>query len=199
MKNNPRPKDLIKVGAQFHYPSYWPRWEVINILSIQFNYKIGVEIGLNNGENMFNLLDKDNKKLKLYGVDPYKVQEENLLYEKNIDEKYRQRKWPFLFDVKEQKVVVPGLSKTDHYPRVHLNKKDNTQKFIYIHQIVGLTIPNEENKPIINHKNLDTFDYSVDNLEWATFSENATGSKRPSLDYDKVYDFFKIKEDLFKC
>ena len=118
---------------------------------------------------------------------------------KNIDEKYRQRKWPFLFDVKEQKVVVPGLSKTDHYPRVHLNKKDNTQKFIYIHQIVGLTIPNEENKPIINHKNLDTFDYSVDNLEWATFSENATGSKRPSLDYDKVYDFFKIKEDLFKC
>ena len=88
MKNNPSPKDLIKVGAQFHYPSYWPRWEVINILSIQFNYKIGVEIGLNNGENMFNLLDKDNKKLKLYGVDPYKVQEENLLYEKNIDEKY---------------------------------------------------------------------------------------------------------------
>ena len=84
MNNSASPRDLIKTGQKFCYPAYWPRWEVINILSIQFNYKIGVEIGVNNGENMFNLLDKDNKKLKMYGVDPYKVQEENVLYEKNI-------------------------------------------------------------------------------------------------------------------
>ena len=88
MKNNPSPKDLIGNGTKFAYPTSWPRWEIINILCIQFNYKIGVEIGVNNGENLFSLLDKDNKKLKMYGVDPYKVQEENVLYEKNIDEKY---------------------------------------------------------------------------------------------------------------
>ena len=81
MKNNPSPKDLIATGAQFAYPSSWPRWEVINIQCIQFNYKIGVEIGVNNGENMFSLLDKGNKKLKMYGVDPYKVQPDNTLYE----------------------------------------------------------------------------------------------------------------------
>jgi len=88
MKNNPSPKDLIKTGVKFAYPVSWTRWEIIHIMCIQFNYKIGVEIGVNNGENLFSLLDKGNKKLKMYGVDPYKVQEENTLYEKNIDEKY---------------------------------------------------------------------------------------------------------------
>ena len=142
MKNNPSPKDLIKVGAQFHYPSYWPRWEVINILSIQFNYKIGVEIGLNNGENMFNLLDKDNKKLKLYGVDPYKVQEENLLYEKNIDEKYNDESLHML----KKQVLKESLK----YPNLEIliDTSDNASKqfdkesidFVFIDEIIVIKV-----------------------------------------------------------
>ena len=80
----PSPKDLIQTGAQFAYPFYWKRWEVIDIMSIQFNYKIGVEIGVNDGTNMFNLLRKTGKRLKMYGVDPYIIQKENTLYEHEL-------------------------------------------------------------------------------------------------------------------
>ena len=122
MNNSASPRDLIKTGQKFCYPAYWPRWEVINILSIQFNYKIGVEIGVNNGENMFNLLDKDNKKLKMYGVDPYKVQEENVLYEKNIDEKYNDES----LHVLKKQVLKESLK----YPNLELlvDTSDNASK-----------------------------------------------------------------------
>ena len=79
MNNLPSPKDLIKTGAQFAYPIQWRRWEVINIFITQFNWKIGVEVGVNEGENIFEIA-KNNSKLKIYGVDPYKIQKENILY-----------------------------------------------------------------------------------------------------------------------
>ena len=60
----PSPKDLIKTGAQFAYPFYWKRWEVIKIFSIQFNYKIGVEIGIDKGT-----LEVKRDRLKYYAVD----------------------------------------------------------------------------------------------------------------------------------
>ena len=87
MNNLPNPKDLIKSGAQFAYPIQWPRWEVISVFITQFNWKVGVEIGVNEGETVFEIA-KSNPKLKMYGVDPYKVQQENILYERNISQKY---------------------------------------------------------------------------------------------------------------
>ena len=60
----PSPKDLIKTGAQFAYPFYWKRWEVIKIFSIQFNYKVGVEIGIDKGT-----LEVKRDRLKYYAVD----------------------------------------------------------------------------------------------------------------------------------
>ena len=79
MNNLPNPKDLIKAGAQFAYPTQWRRWDVINVFITQFNWKIGVEVGVNEGENIFEIA-KNNSKLKIYGVDPYKIQKENILY-----------------------------------------------------------------------------------------------------------------------
>ena len=79
--------NFVKLGMQFAYPVHWKRWDVISILIDQFNFKSGVEIGVFNGKNVFELAGK-HKKLKLTGVDPYKVQEENSLYEKNINEEY---------------------------------------------------------------------------------------------------------------
>ena len=85
--NSPNPKDLIKTGAQFAYPIQWRRWEVINVFITQFNWKIGVEVGVKEGENIFEVA-KNNSKLKIYGVDPYRVQQENSLYERNISQEY---------------------------------------------------------------------------------------------------------------
>ena len=66
--NLPNPKDLIKNGAQFAYPIQWRRWEVINVFITQFNWKVGVEIGVNEGENIFEVT-KNNPTLKMYGVE----------------------------------------------------------------------------------------------------------------------------------
>jgi hypothetical protein len=85
--NSPNPKDLIKTGAQFAYPIQWRRWEVINVFITQFNWKIGVEVGVNEGANIFEIA-KNNTKSKIYGVDPYRIQRENSLYEKNISQEY---------------------------------------------------------------------------------------------------------------
>ena len=122
MNNLPSPKDLISTGAQFAYPTSWPRWEVINIQCVQFNYKIGVEIGVNNGENMFSLLDKGNKKLKMYGVDPYKVQPDNTLYEQHIDQEYNDESLSML----KKQVLKEALK----FPNLEMiiDRSDNASK-----------------------------------------------------------------------
>ena len=118
--------------------------------------------------------------------------------EKNIESIYREKIWPFIIDIQTKKLIIPGLSQTDHYPRIHLTSSADKLLFIYIHQIVALTIPNPENKQLINHINGNTFDYRKLNLEWSDHSKNSMNVKRKRLDYDKLYDFFKSKQNLCK-
>jgi hypothetical protein len=47
------------------------------------------------------------------------------------------------------------------------------RKGIYVHRLVAMKyIPNPLNKSFINHKNGNTYDNNVENLEWVTGSEN---------------------------
>lgn len=63
--------------------------------------------------------------------------------------------------------------KYDRYLRVQLYKTSKESRLYSIHQLVGETfIPNPDNKPIIDHKNNNTYDNTVSNLQWVTYKEN---------------------------
>lgn len=64
------------------------------------------------------------------------------------------------------------------YKRLRLFK-DKNKVSIGVHRLVAMAfIPNPENKPFINHKDGDPNNNTVENLEWATHSENITHAYR---------------------
>lgn len=61
------------------------------------------------------------------------------------------------------------------YKTVCLRRDDGKQVTHYIHRLVAIAfIPNPENKYTVNHIDGDKLNNHVDNLEWATLSENAS-------------------------
>ena len=87
-----------------------------------------------------------------------------------------------VFSCKEKwrgKVKRIALKKNNRgYILVGLCKK-GTITYRLVHRLVAEAfIPNPENKPCVNHKNGNPTDNCVDNLEWATYSENNTHSYR---------------------
>ena len=79
------------------------------------------------------------------------------------------------------------------YNYVQLNKKKYK-----VHQLVAKAfIPNPEKKKTVNHINEIKTDNRVENLEWATFSEQNKYSKGISLSFvyeGKNYNFNSLRE-----
>jgi len=73
-----KPINLTEQGVQFSLPSNYRRWDVIKYFINVFKYNKGVELGVNKGENFFNLLENNND-LILYGIDIFEVQKDNTL------------------------------------------------------------------------------------------------------------------------
>ena len=60
------------------------------------------------------------------------------------------------------------------YARVCIKKKN-----YLVHRLVALLfIPNPQNYPIVRHKDNNTFNNDVSNLEWGTLSDNEQDKKR---------------------
>lgn len=62
---------------------------------------------------------------------------------------------------------------TTGYKRVCLFDENQNRKYLFVHRLVAFSfIPNEGNKPFINHIDNNPSNNCVNNLEWCTQSEN---------------------------
>lgn len=80
--------------------------------------------------------------------------------------------------LKEYKIQYAGP-----YPFVSVA----TGKNIYLHRVMAqLFIPNPDKLPVVNHKNGNKHDFSLDNLEWCTPKENTQHAMRLGLRRSRV-------------
>ena len=70
------------------------------------------------------------------------------------------------------RIKTQYINKDNGYPTVDLYK-DNKSMKVTVHRLLAEAfIPNPENKPCIDHKDGNRQNNSLDNLRWATYSEN---------------------------
>ncbi len=84
------------------------------------------------------------------------------------------------YDITEEGTVTNTLtglqlkiSTNANYRVCYIWLNDGTNKLCYLHRLLAITfIPNPDNKPVVNHKDSNKLNNSIDNLEWATYQEN---------------------------
>lgn len=76
-----------------------------------------------------------------------------------------------IISIRTGKIIKPYIA--NGYQKVDLYKESKRKK-VYVHQLMGATYHKDTwfIGAIINHKNGNRLDNSIDNLEWSTYSKN---------------------------
>lgn len=122
--------------------------------------------------------------------------------------KYKATEDGQIYSEYSQKFLKLTSSKNQsRYSRVGLVCGKGRRKTFAVHRLIALTfIENPENHPVVNHKDKNTRNNAVENLEWVTYSRNAkhsheTGRKvhtkpvqKLDLDGNLLQEFKSLKE-----
>ena len=90
------------------------------------------------------------------------------------------------FDIKNHRNIITNIknpTKTirDHYPMINFTVENSKVIGITRHKLIAcIFIPNPfpDKFNIVNHKNNDIYDYSIENLEWCDISYNNLSKNR---------------------
>ena len=109
---------------------------------------------------------------------------------------------------KPGRILKPGM-KENGYLHVSLRNGDKSEKHAHVHRLVANAfIPNPNNLPEVNHKNLNKEDNRVENLEWCTsrynkahfrnspYAKNADKRKARTLANKSIQYILDHKDDV---
>jgi len=116
--------------------------------------------------------------------------------DKYLNPLYREKIWPYV--EYKNKIIWPGLTQKDPYPRLHLSsrikKRSETGNikniFIYMHQLIGALHKKKSPEDVVNHINGNPVDYRLKNLEYVSLAKNAEGVERKRINYNEIYDTY---------
>ena len=99
---------------------------------------------------------------------------------KNFEDQYLVSNYGNVKSLRRNKILKPYTNNTKYLYVCLSNGK--SKKHYRIHRLVANAfIPNPESKEFINHKDYNTFNNRVDNLEWVTMAENIDYSRQNVL------------------
>ncbi len=88
--------------------------------------------------------------------------------------KSMQKTWKCGYNsIRAKSETILKVCTSTQYHCVSLHKGTGNRKFTHLHKLLAIHfIPNPENKKEVNHKNGNKHDNRIENLEWASSSEN---------------------------
>ena len=95
--------------------------------------------------------------------------------------------------------LKPQLLNTG-YLRISINDNNNVKHHFQLHRLIALCyLPNEKNKPIVDHINGDKTDHRLVNLRWATSSENSlnTNNRGKHTPFDWITLHSKVGNNTY--
>lgn len=135
--------------------------------------------------------------------------EKDSMWKKHIEEELSGETWRKIKDYNNYEVSNYGRIRTitkmllkpkkSTYLCIVLTDKEGNQKNFCIHVLVARAfIKNPENKPKVNHKDANKYNNHVDNLEWATLSENTQHAVKIGKIRSKAILQYDLKGKLIK-